>query len=134
MRELLVSWQRLIDDAGKTCPRCRGTGLRVRTAAVLLQVLLAHRAVRVRGCSTALSEEDFAKDPLSSNMVFINDTAIEDLLRGEVGKSQCCSACGESDCRTVTVSGQTYETIPVSLIVRAGLIAARRMRRKTNSP
>ena len=78
--------------------------------------------------TTAPSEEEFSKDPLSSNVVLINNTPIEDLLQGEVGQSQCCSACGDSDCRTVTVSGKTYETIPVGVIVRAGLAAARRAR------
>jgi len=58
----------------------------------------------------------------------VHNTPIEDLLQGEVGQSQCCSACGDSDSRTVTVSGKTYETIPVGMIVLAGLAAARRAR------
>lgn len=125
MRELTIAWQRLVDDAGKTCPRCRKTSLRVRVAALLLQALLLPRAFRVRVHTTPLSEDDFARDPLLSNVVRINGTPVENLLHGEVGKSRCCSACGDSDCRTVTVAGRTYEAISVGLVVRAARIAAR---------
>ena len=132
MRELVISWQRLVDDGGATCPRCRATGTHVRAAALLLQARLLPRAFRISVRATALSRSEFSSDPLSSNLVSIDDTPIESLLDGGVGKSPCCSACGDSDCRTVSVLGRTYETIPVALIVRAGLIAARRLRRKRN--
>jgi hypothetical protein len=49
---------------------------------------------------------------------------MEDWLRGTVGKSPCCSVCGDSDCRTVEIQGAVFETIPERLIVKAGLLAA----------
>ena len=38
--------------------------------------------------------------------------------------SQCCSVCGDNSCRTLQVDGKTYEAVPETLIVKAGLAAA----------
>ena len=48
---------------------------------------------------------------------------MEDWLRGSVGSSPCCSVCGDADCRTVEISGTTFEAIPEWLIIKAALIA-----------
>ena len=71
----------------------------------------------------AVSAAEFAKGPLESNRIWIADKPIEEWLEAKVGKSQCCGACGQSECRTLTVDGKTYETVPAELIVRAGLLA-----------
>ena len=42
--------------------------------------------------------------------------------------SRCCAACGDSDCRTVSVDDRTFETIPAALIVKAALAAAAQVR------
>ena len=74
-----------------------------------------------------MSASDFTKDPLQSNRIWIGDKPIEDWLQAKVGKSQCCGACGDSECRTLTVDGKTYDTIPPELIVKAGLLAGATM-------
>jgi hypothetical protein len=65
--------------------------------------------------------------PLESNRVWIGDRPLEEWLGAEAGQNRCCGACGEHECRTVTVGDQRYEVIPRELIVKAGLMAAAQM-------
>jgi hypothetical protein len=127
MKVLEIRWQRLVDEGGSTCPRCGETGAELREAARLLDRALRPVGVEVRLVEAVLTPDEFARDPLRSNRVFLGGKALEDWIPAEVGQSRCCSACGDSDCRTVSVEGTTYETIPSSLIVRAGLAAASRL-------
>ena len=71
-----------------------------------------------------LSESEFQKDPLQSNRIWIKGRSLEEWIGGNTGQSQCCGVCGTSDCRTVGVGGEVYETIPSDLVIKAGLIAA----------
>jgi hypothetical protein len=73
---------------------------------------------------SAISPAEFSKDTLQSNRIWINGKPIEEWLQASVGQSPCCSTCGDSDCRTVTVGGKTFEAIPSEMIVKAGLLAA----------
>ena len=57
-------------------------------------------------------------------MICINDRLLEDWIGGKVGQSPCCDVCGTHNCRTVEIQGQTYDTIPSELIIKAGLSAA----------
>lgn len=66
----------------------------------------------------------FKKDPLKSNRIVINDKPLEDWIGASVGSSQCCTVCGESDCRTISTEQNTHEAIPENIIIRAGLLAA----------
>lgn len=45
-------------------------------------------------------------------------------MNARTGQSQCCDVCGDEECRTVEIDGETLEAIPAELIVKAGLIAA----------
>ena len=49
---------------------------------------------------------------------------MEEWLDATVRSSPCWSVCGESECRTVTVRGTTFEAIPERLILRAALRAS----------
>ena len=66
----------------------------------------------------------FQKDPLTSNRIWINDKPLEDWIGAAVGSSQCCQVCGESECRTISIEQNTFETIPKNIIVQAALLAA----------
>lgn len=66
----------------------------------------------------------FAGDPLASNRIWIAGRPMEDWIGASVGSSQCCSVCGDSDCRTVKVGDAEYETVPKEVFIRAALIAA----------
>ena len=72
----------------------------------------------------ALSPSTFSKDPVQSNRIWIAGEPIEKWLLATTGKSQYCSTCRDSECRTVKVDGKTYEAIPAELIVKAGLLAS----------
>lgn len=71
-----------------------------------------------------LDETSFQAQPAESNRIWIAGKLMEDWLQGSVGSSPCCSVCGDSECRTISVDGQTYEAIPAELLVQAALIAA----------
>lgn len=66
----------------------------------------------------------FRSDPSRSNLILIGGKRLEESLNADVGSSQCCSVCGDAECRTVELGNTTFEAIPERLIVRAGLIAA----------
>ncbi|QXE89704.1 DUF2703 domain-containing protein [Geomonas subterranea] len=124
MAELRIRWQRLVDDAGKTCGRCAGTGDEVQEAVDLLRVALAPLNISVIAESSHLGEAEFAQDPLESNRVWVAGKPLEEWLKVQTGQSRCCGPCGDNDCRTVSVAGRDYEVVPKELVVKAGLLAA----------
>lgn len=132
MNTLLINWQRLVDEKGRTCDRCGTTEKAVDDAVRQLKRSLKELNIDVVLEKTALTPATFAKDTLQSNRIWIAGEPIEKWLSARSGKSQCCSTCGDSDCRTLSVEGRTYEAIPAELIVRAGLLAGAQMLRGTS--
>lgn len=125
--ELRIRWQRLLDEANQTCPRCGITEAEIERAVNLLRQSLSALGIQVILEKEALNREEFSADPLQSNRIWIAGKTIEEWLSAGTGKSQCCSACGDSDCRTMIVDGRTYEAIPAELIIKAGMIAGAQM-------
>lgn len=123
MKVLQIRWQRLVDEQGQTCDRCGTTETAVEDANQKLKRALKELDIDVVLEKKALSPSAFSKDPLQSNRIWIAGEPIEKWLSATTGQSQCCSTCGDSECRTVTVDGKTYEAIPAELIVKAGLLA-----------
>jgi hypothetical protein len=123
MTPLPIRWQRLLAD-GRTCDRCGDTENEVRRATETLRRVLAPLGIEPRLEVVGLEPEAFAAHPLESNRIWVADRPMEDWLSGSVGSSPCCSVCGDADCRTVEVRGTAFETIPETLVVRAGLLAA----------
>lgn len=124
MNVLRIRWQRLVDEKGRTCDRCGTTETTVEEAVNKLEGSLKGLGIDVALEKNAISPAEFSKDTLQSNRIWINGKPIEEWLSATSGQSKCCTVCGESDCRTVTVGGKTYEAIPSELIVKAGLLAA----------
>lgn len=127
MSVLHVRWQRLVDETDRTCERCGSTGSAVERAVELLRRPLKELGIDVALKTEVLDPATFAKDPLESNRIWIGGVPLEWWLSATNGQSRCCSACGDAECRTMTVDGRTYEAIPVELIVKAGLLAAARL-------
>jgi hypothetical protein len=127
MKELRIVWQRLVTDAGNTCPRCGSTQQEIERALVRLKATLEPMGITPVLETREIDEARFKAQPLESNRVWIADRPFEAWLDGTVGSSACCDACGDSECRTVEVEGTHYEAIPESLLVRAALIAASRL-------
>ncbi|MGB9854565.1 MAG: DUF2703 domain-containing protein [Candidatus Bathyarchaeales archaeon] len=123
MNTLKIRWQRLVSD-WQTCPRCGSTEEEIEKAVSVLKQSLAPLGIEVILEKSELSIREFEKNPLESNKIWINDRLLEDWIGGVVGQSPCCEVCGPSECRTVKVEGENYETIPADLIVKAGLLAA----------
>lgn len=127
MKTLPILWQRLVSRRGTTCPRCAGTGEEVERAIGRLTRVLAPMGIEPRLETREIDEGTFLEQPLESNRILIAGKSIEEWLGGQTGSSKCCEECGDNECRTVEVAGQTYEVIPEDLLVRAGIIAATRM-------
>lgn len=123
MKTLNILWQRLVDERGQTCNRCGTTETAVEEAVQKLKRSLKELDIDVVLEKKTLSPSTFLKDPLESNRIWVDGKPIEKWLSATSGQSKCCSTCGDSDCRTVTVDGKTYEAIPAELIVKAGLLA-----------
>lgn len=120
---LKIRWQRLVSEGG-TCPRCGSTEKEVEKAVSTLAQSLAPLGIEVVLEKQELSVAEFKKDPSQSNQIWLNNRLLEDWIGGEVGHSPCCDVCGPSECRTVEVEGQVYETIPAEIIIKAALSAA----------
>jgi len=134
MKTLTVVWQRLVDDSGSTCPRCSTTEEHVEHAVERLKAALAPLGVEPQLETREIAPQDFQAQPLESNRIWIAGEPLEAWLKGSSGASRCCDACGDAECRTLEVEGTTYEAIPESLLLRAGLIAASRLLDPTLQP
>ncbi len=124
MLTLKIRWQRLLDGANKTCPRCGSTEEELDKAYLKLKEALLPLAINVILEKKELSLNEFRANPLSSNQIWIGDKTLEEWLGAMTGKSRCCDVCGDEECRTVEVGSQVYDVIPASMIIKAGLIAA----------
>lgn len=134
MTTLTIRWQRLLDEKGETCPRCGGTQAEVEKAVGRLRRVLRPRGIAVRSEQRGLTWKDFKRDPVASNRIWVAGKPLERWLGARTGASPCCGACGDNDCRTVTVGGRSYDTIPSRLIVSAGLKAAAGLTRPARGP
>lgn len=122
MPSLAIRWQRLVKN-GRTCTRCGDTEADVRRATETLRQVLAPLGIEPHLEVGEVDESAFHDRPVESNRIWIADKPMEDWLSGTVGSSPCCSVCGDADCRTVEISGTTFEAIPEWLIIKAALIA-----------
>ena len=127
MKRMFVKWQRLVNDEGATCERCSCTGDATGNAIEKLERVLAPLGIEVSLERAALDQATFSGDPLQSNRIWINGKPLEDWVGGGTGQSQCCDACGDSQCRTLEVGSNSYEAVPEELILKAGLLAAAEM-------
>jgi hypothetical protein len=130
-RTLNIVWRRLL-DGGTTCPRCSGTERELEKAASALTAALEPLSISVVVEKREISRDVFERDPLRSNEILIDGRPLEEWLGARTGQSSCCDVCGPLECRTLEVAGETHETIPAELIVRAGMIAALELSQPAN--
>uniref|UniRef100_A0A7V4N361 DUF2703 domain-containing protein n=1 Tax=Thermodesulfobacterium geofontis TaxID=1295609 RepID=A0A7V4N361_9BACT len=123
MKTLKIKWQRLVIN-GQTCSRCKLTEEELEKAISILKQHLNPLEVEVVIEKNELSVEEFKKNPLQSNQIWVNNVPLEDWINGKVGQSLCCNVCNSSECRTIKVGMEVYETIPAELIIKAGFLAA----------
>jgi hypothetical protein len=123
MKQLPIVWKRLVVD-NRTCERCGATSEQLQLAVDKLQAALRPLGIQPVLETQAIDERAFKAQPSESNRVWIAGRPMEEWLGADVGMSPCCSVCGDSDCRTLKLAGQTFETVPAELLIKAGLIAA----------
>lgn len=123
MKQLPIVWKRLVVD-GQTCVRCGGTLEQLQRAIEKLEAALRPLGIQPVFDIQVIDEPTFKTQPSESNRIWIAGKPMEEWLGADVGMSRCCSVCGESDCRTLKFAGQTFETVPADLVIKAGLIAA----------
>ncbi len=124
MKTLQIHWQRLVDGQGETCNRCGATETAVEEAFRKLKESGKGLNLDVTLKKSTLDDSKFQETPLESNRIWIADKPLEDWLSATINESQCGTACGDSNCRTMEVDGRAYEAIPSELIVKAGLLAS----------
>ena len=124
MKTLPIIWKRLVSPEGKTCDRCHATHEEMQRAVSKLREALRPLGIEPTLETKVIDTASFQADPSESNRVWIAGRPMEEWLGANVGKSRCCSVCGESDCRTVEVAGTVFETVPENLFIRAALAAA----------
>ena len=124
MKSLPIVWQRLVSPDGKTCDRCAATYQAMQRAVGRLNEALRPLGIEPTLEIREIDEESFRANPAESNRIWIAGRPMEEWLGASVGKSRCCSVCGESECRTLELESRTFEVIPEELVVRAALVAS----------
>lgn len=125
MKRLIITWQRLVDQAGKTCKRCGGTQLQLRDAVQKLETSFKPLGIEVTLEEKALDASTCACDITESNRIWIAEKPLEEWVGAHVGQSPCpCDICQGAECRTVEVGGEVYGVISSELIIKAALLAA----------
>jgi Domain of unknown function (DUF2703) len=126
MKTLPIVWKRLVKE-GETCPRCESTQQSVVSAISRLEVALPPLGIQPTLETQAIDDRTFRASPPESNRIWIAGKPMEQWLGASVGKSPCCTVCGDLPCRTMEVEGSIYEVIPAELIIKAAMIAASTM-------
>ena len=124
MKQLTITWQRLVNPDGKTCDRCDATYAEMQRALETLKQVLRPLGIEPTLEVRRIDQETFKARPAESNRIWIAGRPMEEWLGASVGSSRCCSVCGDSECRTVEVGSTTYEAIPERLLIKAVLAAA----------
>jgi Domain of unknown function (DUF2703) len=123
MKSLPIIWQRLVTAEGKTCDRCDATYQEMQRAISKLKESLRPLGIEPTLETREIDEESFKANPSVSNRIWIADRPLEEWLGARTGGSQCCSVCGDAECRTVEIGGTVFEAIPEELILKAALVA-----------
>jgi len=134
MKTIKIVWQRLVDERGQTCPRCRATEQELQKAHRFLTKSLLPLGIVFSLDTRALTSQEFAQDPMQSNRIWIDNKPLEQWLKAESGASPCCESCGGSECRTLNVGDKTFETIPAELIIKAALLTVEREVKRLTAP
>lgn len=118
MKKLTIEWKHF-DKEGKTCDRCSQTGKNLFQVLKDLRSGLLKKGIEIEYRETKLPENQMPE----SNIIFINDIPLEQLLPNtKAGENDCCSCSGLTNnasicrCRTVSHKGVVFEEVPKKLI------------------
>jgi len=120
-KELTIKWQKMVDKDGKTCTHCGATEIEMKKAMQMFE----EKGVKVKLELVSLDSKDKAQACSGSNLIWLNDKPLADVIGAEVVKAKCSAKCAGHDktteCKMLKVEGKTYETIPSEMIFHAGL-------------
>lgn len=120
---LTIRWKRRVDGSSRTVSSHAAAEQQLDLAFATLKKSLEPTGVEVVLQKAVLSEEQFAKDPLNSNRIWLNGAALEMYLPNATIASTKDAKSGDVF-RTVEFAGTSLRDVPHKLIVHAGLIAA----------
>ena len=80
MRTMIIEWQRLVDNNGRTCDRCSCTGDATDIAFDKLKRCLYEAGIRVVLEKRAIDQAAFSENPIQSNKISIDGRTIEECL------------------------------------------------------
>lgn len=126
-KSLPIVWQRLVNSSGQTCVRCEATFEGLKLAVEKLEESLRPLDIEPTVDIREVDIDSFKTDPAQSNRIWIAGKPIEEWLSANVSSSTCCNVCGNSECRTIELGDDVFESIPSDLILKAALIAAAQM-------
>jgi len=126
-KSLPIVWQRLVNSSGQTCVRCEATFEGLKLAVEKLEESLRPLDIELTVDIREVDIDSFKTDPAQSNRIWIAGKPIEEWLSANVSSSKCCNVCGNSECRTIQLGDDVFESIPSDLILKAALIAAAQM-------
>lgn len=78
MKNLSVTWQRLVDESGSTCPRCAGTEQEMQRAVERLRAALEPLGVQPVLETREIAPATFLQQPYQSNRIWIGGRPLED--------------------------------------------------------
>ena len=125
MNNLVIEWPHFEKDE-QTCLRCAETGKEIGVVVEEIAESCELKGVHIEFKETKLGEEDTPK----SNSILFNGTPIEEVLPNAQASTNHCGSCSEltgkeTYCRTVEYDGETYASIPGSLIRKAACAVAK---------
>ena len=125
MEKLLIEWKHF-DKEGKTCFRCRETGVHLKQSIRELKASLLEKGVEIKLRETKLTEDQMDK----SNSLLFDGVPIENVLSEVSVLRNTCDSCGDlagnpCDCRAVQTNNVIHEAIPKKIIKQAILMSLR---------
>lgn len=131
---LVIQWQKADTDACLACTNSGATEKDIRQAFDKLTRQLAAKGIRVELVEKKAVTDTTVPETATGQM-WVGDVPVETWL-GANTQSRICSACpagkyGKGHLhKSLILDGQVYDPIPVELMVRAGMNAARQLEAK----
>jgi hypothetical protein len=131
---LVIEYQKADSDACMACKNTGATDANIKQALDRLTRQLAAKGIRVELVEKK-AVTDTSKPEIASGQVWMGDVPVETWL-GASTDAKHCPACptgptGHGHLRkTLIIDGQVYDPIPVDLMVRAGMSAAKQLQEK----
>lgn len=122
MKTIVIEWKHL-EKEGRTCRRCSRTAKHLHEVLKEMKGEFKNKHIRVELIETKLPPEQIKE----SNEILIDGVLLEELTFRTSSSENYCWSCSKltgkkTNCRTICLGNNTFETIPVFLIQQAILV------------